>query len=97
MSREKKIVWGTGLFAVLLWIIDIIWRYKTSDWGVWLWRKEMINLTGIIAFVMMGVIMLLALRPKFLEPLFQGLDKIYYVHKWLGIWSIIAVVLHYGM
>ena len=97
MSREKKIVWGTGLFAVLLWIIDIVWRYKTSDWGVWLWRKEMINLTGIIAFVMMGVIMLLALRPKFLEPLFQGLDKIYYVHKWLGIWSIIAVVLHYGM
>lgn len=96
MSREKMIVWGVLLFSILLWALDIVMKYQISDWGIWLFRKEMINLTGVICLVTMGVIMLLALRPRFLEGLFQGLDKTYYVHKWLGIFSVVAVVLHYG-
>ncbi len=96
MSREKTVVWGVFIFSLLLWGLDVLMRYQGSDWGVWLFRKEMINLTGIICLVSMGVIMLLALRPTFLEGFFQGLDKIYYVHKWLGIFSIVGVALHYG-
>ncbi len=96
MSREKMIVWGVLLFSILLWALDIVMKYQISDWGIWLFRKEMINLTGVICLVTMGVIMLLALRPRFLEGIFQGLDKTYYVHKWLGIFSVVAVVLHYG-
>ena len=96
MSREKIIVWGVILFSILLWGLDVLMKYQMSDWGIWLFRKEMINLTGVICLVSMGVIMLLAIRPRFLEGVFQGLDKTYYVHKWLGIWSVMAVVLHYG-
>jgi|SRR5699024_9805163 len=96
MSREKMIVWGVLLFSILLWALDIVMKYQISDWGIWLFRNEMINLTGVICLVTMGVIMLLALRPRFLEGIFQGLDKTYYVHKWLGIFSVLAVVLHYG-
>lgn len=96
MSREKMIVWGVLLFSILLWGLDVLVTYNLGDWSVWLWRKEMINLTGVICLVSMGIIMLLALRSKFLEGIFQGLDKTYYVHKWLGIFSVIAVVLHYG-
>lgn len=96
VSREKGIVWGTFIAAFLLWALDVVMRYQLSDWGVWLWRKELINLTGVMAFIPMGVIMILALRPKFLEGICHGLDKIYYIHKWLGIWSIVFVALHYG-
>lgn len=97
MVREKQIVWGVLILSFLLWGADVVSNYSASDWGVWLWRKELINLTGILALIPMGVIMLLALRPRFLEPLFNGMDKIYYVHKWLGIWAITAALLHYGV
>lgn len=97
MSREKQIVWGVMILPFLLWGLDVASSYSTTDWGVWLWRKELINLTGLVAIIPMGVIMLLALRPRFLESLFQGMDKIYYVHKWLGIWAISAALLHYGV
>ena len=97
MSREKKIIWSVLLLSVLFWAMDAIFAYSTSDWGIWLWRKELINLTGVIIFISMGLIMLLAIRPKFLEKFFHGLDKTYYVHKWLGIIVILAVVFHYGI
>lgn len=97
VSREKKIVWSIVVGSIMLWCVDILFRYKSGDWSVWLWRKELIHLTGVMAFIPMGVIMILALRPKWLEPYCHGLDKIYYIHKWLGIWSIVSVILHYGM
>lgn len=97
MRREKTIIITIFLFALLLWGVDVLFRFQASDWGVWLWRKELINLTGILAFIPMGIIMILALRPPKLEWLFGGMDKIYYAHKWLGIWSIVFVILHYGM
>lgn len=39
--------------------------------------------------------MLLALRPKFLEPHLDGMDKIYKLHKWLGISAFIVGVFHW--
>lgn len=97
MSREKKIIWGVLLVSLFLWAMDAVFVYSASDWGVWLWRKELINLTGVMILISMGLIMLLAIRPKFLEKFFHGLDKTYYVHKWLGIIAILSVILHYGI
>jgi len=34
--------------------------------------------------------MLLALRPKFIEPYLDGMDKIYKLHKWLGITAFLV-------
>lgn len=97
MRREKAVVLGVFLLSFLLWGLDVGIRYSSTDWSVWLWRKELINLTGVLALIPMGFIMLLALRPKFLEPFFNGMDKIYYIHKWVGIWAIVAALLHYGI
>lgn len=97
LSREGKIVSGVFVFSIALWLIDIAFAYKLDDWSIWLLRKELINLTGIIAIVSMGIIMIIAIRPKFLEHFFQGMDKAYFVHKWLGIIGISAAILHYGI
>lgn len=97
MSREKKIVWAVFIVATLLWALDVAFRYNSTAWTVWAWRREAILLTGILAIIPMGVVMILSLRPRFLEPLFHGLDKMYYAHKWLGIFSIVFVALHYGV
>ncbi len=49
---------------------------------------------GIIALIGMSWTQLLATRIPGLETCFGGLDRIYVLHKWLGIGSIIAVILH---
>lgn len=94
--REKKIIWGVFIFSFFIWLLDVYLRYP-NDWQAWISRKELINLTGVLAFIPMGCIMILAFRPAFLDKIFNGLDKMYYMHKWLGIWSIIFVALHYGI
>ena len=48
-------------------------------------RNVLMNYTGIIAMGVMSISMLLAVRPARFEPIFGGLDKMYRLHKWLGI------------
>ncbi|MDT8857807.1 ferredoxin reductase family protein [Paracoccaceae bacterium Fryx2] len=50
---------------------------------------------GATAIVAMGLALMLAARPRFAEPLFGGLDRMYRVHKWLGISALALMVLHY--
>ncbi|MBN9060435.1 MAG: ferric reductase-like transmembrane domain-containing protein, partial [Rhizobiales bacterium] len=55
----------------------------------------MMQLTGVVAIVFMSVAMLLALRPRALEGWFGGLDKMYRLHKWLGIGALVLSILHW--
>jgi predicted ferric reductase len=45
----------------------------------------------------MSAAVLLALRPKWLEPHLNGLDKAYRLHKWLGITALIFAVIHWWL
>ena len=58
-------------------------------------RTAFTALTGALALGWMGVSMLLALRPAWLERALGGLDKLYYVHKWVGIGAVLLVVTHW--
>ena len=49
---------------------------------------------GSSALVMMSFCHVMATRWRFLETIFGGLDRIYVLHKWLGIGSLIGLVLH---
>lgn len=49
---------------------------------------------GSAAFVAMSEALILATRPRVLEPLFGGLDLIYRAHKWLGISALVLMILH---
>jgi len=58
-------------------------------------RKALTTLTGALALGWMGICMLLALRPSWLERALDGLDKLFYIHKWVGIGAVLLVVTHW--
>ncbi|MCA8881556.1 MAG: ferric reductase-like transmembrane domain-containing protein [Rhodobacteraceae bacterium] len=58
-------------------------------------RDAAIQLSGILALGAMCAATLLAARPVWLEPAFGGLDKMYRLHKWLGIAALVASVGHW--
>ena len=51
--------------------------------------------TGVLGMGVMSVAMLLAVRPAWLEHRLHGLDKMYRLHKWLGISGLVLAVLHW--
>ena len=48
-----------------------------------------------MAFVGMGIAQFLATRPPFIERLFGGLDRIYQVHRKIGIAVLVLILVHY--
>lgn len=49
---------------------------------------------GTVAIVLMTWSFVLAVRARWLEPLFGGLDRMYAVHRWVGVLSVGAMLLH---
>ncbi|MGE0081221.1 MAG: ferric reductase-like transmembrane domain-containing protein [Thiohalomonadaceae bacterium] len=58
-------------------------------------RSSAVDLTGVLGMGVMSIGMMLALRPVLLEPWLGGLDKIYRLHKWLGITGLVISVVHW--
>ncbi|MFM9917230.1 MAG: ferric reductase-like transmembrane domain-containing protein [Rhizobacter sp.] len=58
-------------------------------------RTVFMQYSGVVTIGAMSVAMLLALRPRWLERPLDGLDKMYRLHKWLGITALVAAVLHW--
>nr|WP_283245805.1 ferric reductase-like transmembrane domain-containing protein [Comamonas sp. PE63] len=52
-------------------------------------------LTGILALGSMTAVMVLALRPRWVESPLGGMDKAYRLHKWLGILAIVLSLAHW--
>lgn len=51
--------------------------------------------TGIVAIAAMSVAMMLTLRPRQPERWMGGLDKMYRLHKWLGITALVVSIVHW--
>jgi len=51
-------------------------------------------IAGVAALAMMGMAATLASRWHWLEGIFGGLDRIYEVHKWLGVWALALASFH---
>ncbi len=86
------------LFSLLL-ISLICWGITLpSDalqQGFMFWRNQGILLSGVLAIALMGALMLMALRPRWLERRLGGLDHLYQLHKWSGITAGCMVLLHW--
>lgn len=50
--------------------------------------------SGVVALVMMAMAALLGSRWTWLEDVFGGLDRVYEVHKWLGVWALVLASIH---
>lgn len=58
-------------------------------------RGAMVQHSGILAMAAMSIAMVLALRPRWPEHWLGGLDKMYRLHKWLGIAALVLAVIHW--
>lgn len=58
-------------------------------------RSSLVNYTGILGIGAMSVALILAVRPVFFEPYLGGLDKMYRLHKWLGITGLVISITHW--
>ena len=94
MKPIKLSFWGFLLMLTALWWQADFWVQMPSTFGSW--RASFINYTGIMGIGVMSVALLLAARPMVLETFFGGLDKMYRLHKWLGISALVLATLHWS-
>src|SRR5437764_10486268 len=93
MKRIKLLLLGCLLVPAALWMFaDSLAPHPFTYFTV---RDPFIQFTGVLAIGCMSVALLLALRPRWLEPHVDGLDKMYRLHKWLGISALVLSVLHW--
>lgn len=87
------------LFVAFLAVITLAWLMADTLWpeplSYFSFRAGFVQYSGVIAMAVMSLAMILALRPKWLEPHLRGLDKMYRLHKWLGITALVMAALHW--
>ncbi|WP_413701903.1 ferric reductase-like transmembrane domain-containing protein [Psychromonas sp. KJ10-10] len=93
MKRIKSIILATFVVVTLLWAISV--NFEPLTWSYFSIRVFVVQYSGIMAISAMSILMILALRLSFVEKLTQGLDKSYRLHKWLGIGSLVFVIVHW--
>ena len=80
-------------FCLLWWFTDQTeWSAIPNFFG---WRALLMQFSGVLGIGVMSVAMVLAVRPVVFEPYLGGLDKMYRLHKWLGISGLIIALSHW--
>jgi predicted ferric reductase len=93
MKRVKFVLLALLLTISGLWLLaDTL---LPDPFTYFSFRGVFVEYTGVIGMGVMSVAMMLALRPKRLEPYLDGLDKAYRLHKWLGITGLVFSVVHW--
>lgn len=93
MRNLKWVFWLTLALLSVLWLVAEPNLIKLTEFFPW--RNRLVQLTGVLAMGCMSIAMLLALRPRWLERPLDGLDKMYRLHKWLGIGALVISVMHW--
>ena len=92
----SKISATMGLFNLLLLAlfavsaVGIVGITTTAGMGL-----AFTQLTGFLSLGMMAFAAVLSTRQKWIEPGIGGLDKMYRLHKWLGIGALAIAVVHW--
>ncbi|MGZ8409673.1 MAG: ferric reductase-like transmembrane domain-containing protein, partial [Hyphomicrobium sp.] len=76
-----------------LWWLSLAPGAFTGDF--WLTRRTLVMGTGVLAFGLMSVGVILAARPVWFETPLGGLDKFYRLHRWLGISAFAFAMAHW--
>ncbi|ODU50794.1 MAG: ferric reductase [Thiobacillus sp. SCN 63-374] len=93
MRNIKRALWGMLALLTVLWLVAVPSVFQLT--GFFAVRGAVVQYSGIIAMGAMSVAMILALRPQWPERWFGGLDKMYRLHKWLGIAALAVSVVHW--
>lgn len=94
MRHIKQFFWSYLLVLAGLW-----WFTDQTAWSTlpnfFSWRAVLMQFSGVLGIGVMSVAMVLAVRPILFEPYLGGLDKMYRLHKWLGISALVIAVSHW--
>jgi len=87
-------------FAAFVAILSLFWWLaEPADFGALngflAWRNLLVQYTGVLGIGLMSAALLLAVRPAWLETPLGGLDKMYRLHKWLGIGALVVSLSHW--
>ncbi len=93
MQRIKIGFVGFTAFIIAVWFLSR--GTILAAGGQQAWAAEFTQITGILSIAMMAFSNLLSIRPRWMEPSLDGLDKMYRLHKWLGIGGLGLGVLHW--
>lgn len=93
MRNLKRAFWGSLVLFALLWLIAEPTVFQST--AFFELRGFIVQLTGIVAMGCMSLAMVLALRPRWPEAWLGGLDKMYRMHKWLGIAALVVGIIHW--
>lgn len=93
MRKIKFSFWGLLALLSALWLAaePSVFR-PTSFFPL---RRDMVQYSGLLAIGCMSVAMILALRPRWPEEWLGGLDKMYRLHKWLGLGALVIAITHW--
>jgi predicted ferric reductase len=89
----KIAFWGGFALLAGLWLIADPLALRPA--GFFPLRGSMVQLSGVLAMGCMSLAMILALRPHWPERWLGGLDKMYRLHKWLGIGGLVLGIVHW--
>ena len=70
----------------LLWTIPLLSQHNTE--GI------TSQYFGTVSLILMGITQLVATRVNGIESLFGSLDRVYVLHKWLGVGALVTAFLH---
>jgi len=80
---------------VVLFLITTLTLLMDIPVKTWLTSATLSLLLGTCALVYMAASCVLASRWSVVENVFGGLDRVYEVHKWLGIWALVFATYHF--
>lgn len=93
MANITWAFWGGLIGFSILWLVADSGFFGAT--GIFEWRHFFVQYSGVLAMSCMSVAMILALRPRWPERWLGGLDKMYRLHKWLGIGGLVLAISHW--
>lgn len=93
MTRIRLALGVAVLVLLALWLATS--PFAGLPVTVFAWREPFLQGTGLLAIGLMSVAMILSTRPVLFEPVLGGLDKMYRLHKWLGVTALVLAVAHW--
>ncbi|WP_257551834.1 ferric reductase-like transmembrane domain-containing protein [Sphingopyxis sp. DBS4] len=93
MRNLRLTFWGLAALVTMLWLLADLSIFRSS--GFFAIRNAAVQYSGALAIVCMSVAMMLAIRPRWPEHGLGGLDKMYRLHKWLGIAALVTAIAHW--
>ena len=94
MTRGNiRLFWSFWLILGLLWLALNVSIFSVAK--IFALRDAVMQFSGVLAIGAMSVAMILSIRPQWPEQKLGGLDKMYRLHKWLGIGALGLAIFHW--